>query len=51
MGMADDFETFAELQIKEFKNGRLVEFFVFGYYAQALVIGEGPVDHPHRPTV
>ena len=43
MGMADDFETFAGLQIKEIKNGRLVVFFMFGYYAQAMVTGEGPI--------
>ena len=45
MGMADDFETFAELQIKEIKNGRLVVFFMFRYYVQVMVTGEGPVEN------
>lgn len=45
MGMAKDGEAQKTMRLKEIKNGRLAMIACFGFGAQAVLTGKGPVEN------
>ena len=45
LGLTDNPDTAAELKVKEIRKGRLAMLPMLGYYVQAAVTSQGPVEH------